>query len=91
VCGVLQLFCEPGSLIDGFDNDPFVVRATRWLSLDDLAGDPEGARPATGSSIGRRQPMRSAMSSLARMPETVARTMIAAVRTTPTRVAARAR
>src|SRR5438046_992769 len=45
-------------------------------------------RPGTGSSAGRRQPTRSSISSLALMPEAAATTMIAAVRTIPTRATA---
>jgi hypothetical protein len=45
---VVQLFGEPDGLMDGFDNNPLVVRAAQWLSLDDLAGDPETAQAGDG-------------------------------------------
>lgn len=45
-------------------------------------------RPGSGSSIGRRQPTRSSISSLERIPEAAARATIVAVRTMPIRAAA---
>lgn len=81
---VVQLFDEFDSSVDRFDDDPFVVGAAERLAFDDLAGDAVAHEPGMGSSIGRRQPTRSSINSLLRIPDDAESTMIAAVRTIPT-------
>ena len=79
----MELLGEFDRLVDGLDDDPLVLGAAQRLSFDDLAGDPVADEPGA-VLLRRRQPTCSSISSLARIPEIAAMTVIVAVRTMPT-------